>query len=117
MVFPKGNRREDSFSIFLESLDAAKQEKNSNWHTCIYFGLALQNVKDETIFKSLNAQHRFTPGETDWGFNHLCKLQTLHKAGSEGLTAPLIEDNRVRVLTYMKIINDETGVLWHSFVE
>ncbi|KAJ3194436.1 hypothetical protein HK101_002705 [Irineochytrium annulatum] len=114
LLFPQGNQQSDTLSVFLDSVDAAKTPKNSNWHICVQFALALANHEDETIFKSSTAQHRYNPNETDWGFNHLVKMNQLFTP-IENNARPLIENDQVVVIVYMKIMKDVTGVLWHNF--
>ncbi|KAJ1554471.1 hypothetical protein HK096_003399, partial [Nowakowskiella sp. JEL0078] len=115
LLFPNGNRT-DSLSIFLNSIDSTKEEKTSRWHLCVQFALAIQNQDDETIFKSNVAQHRYTPSEQDWGFNHLIKLNFL-SVPIENFQKPLIENDKTNILVFMRIVKDETGVLWHNFVD
>ncbi|KAJ3210298.1 hypothetical protein HDU67_005417 [Dinochytrium kinnereticum] len=115
LLFPNGNQQSDTVSIFLDSIDAATIPKNSNWHICTQFALALTNVEDDSVFKSSTAQHRYNPNETDWGFNHLVKINQLFTP-VEGNKRPLIENDQAVITVYMKIIKDVTGVLWHSFV-
>ncbi|KAJ3105715.1 hypothetical protein HDU97_007692 [Phlyctochytrium planicorne] len=115
LLFPTGNQNVDTMSIFLDSVDAASIPKTSNWHICVQFALALTNYEDENVFKASNAQHRFNPNETDWGFNHLVKLNQVF-VPVEGNARPFIENDQAVITVYMKIIRDVTGVLWHNFI-
>ncbi|KAI8854157.1 cysteine proteinase [Chytridium lagenaria] len=115
LLFPNGNQQGDTISIFLDSIDAGNVPKNTNWHVCAHFALALVNVEDENVLKFSSAQHRYNPNETDWGFNHLVKLNQLFTP-IEGNTRPLIENDQAVIKVYIKIMKDVTGVLWHNFV-
>ncbi|KAJ3098511.1 hypothetical protein HDU97_003967 [Phlyctochytrium planicorne] len=115
LLFPTGNQNTDTMSIFLDSIDAATVPKNSNWHICVQFALALTNFEDDSVFKSSTAQHRYNPNETDWGFNHLVKLNQIF-VPVEGNPRPFIERDQVVITVYMKIIKDVTGVLWHNYI-
>ncbi|KAJ3129556.1 hypothetical protein HK098_001032 [Nowakowskiella sp. JEL0407] len=113
LLFPNGNRT-DSLSVFLNSVDASKAEKESRWHICVNFGLGICNPEDDKIHKTSTAQHRYTTVEQDWGFNHLIKLGML-TTPVDGFSRPLIEDDKTTIVAYVKIIKDESGVLWHNF--
>ncbi|KAJ3117728.1 hypothetical protein HDU96_005858 [Phlyctochytrium bullatum] len=126
LLFPTGNQQQDTMSVFLDSIDAATAPKNSNWHICVQFALAIQNYEDKTIYKASSteclpkkttpaAQHRYNPNETDWGFNHLVKLSQLFTP-IENFSRALIENDQTVITVYMKIIKDVTGVLWHNFI-
>ncbi|KAJ3261949.1 hypothetical protein HDU77_000537 [Chytriomyces hyalinus] len=113
LLFPNGNNN-DHLSVFLDCRDAGKQPKDSTWHICLQFGIAAVNPVDESIFKHNIAQHRYNPNEEDWGFNHLCKLTHLYTA-CDGLAKPLVENNQLDIIIYMRAIKDESGILWHNF--
>ncbi|KAI8611746.1 cysteine proteinase [Chytriomyces sp. MP71] len=115
LLFPNGNNS-DSLAVFLDSIDAAAQPKDSIWHVCLQFAIAAVNPSDETVFKHNAANHRYNPTEVDWGFNHLCKLKCLHEA-VDGLSKPLVhEENHLTIQVFMRAIKDETGILWHNFM-
>ncbi|KAI8808839.1 hypothetical protein BJ742DRAFT_806590 [Cladochytrium replicatum] len=115
LLFPKGNRT-DTLSVFLNSVDAGKVDKASNWHVCVNFALSISNPEDPKVAKTNTAQHRYNPSEQDWGFNHLIKLSQL-TVPTDTFTRPLIENDATVITAYMRIIRDETGVLWHNFVD
>ncbi|KAJ3333525.1 hypothetical protein HDU76_007055 [Blyttiomyces sp. JEL0837] len=114
LIFPNGNQQNDTLSVFLDSVEAATIPKNSNWHICVHFALAITNPNNDTIFKASTAQHRYNPNEADWGFNHLVKLSQLFTP-VEPFTRPFIENDQTVIVVHMKIIKDVTGVLWHTF--
>jgi ubiquitin carboxyl-terminal hydrolase 7 len=52
--------------------------------------------------------------ECDWGFNKTVEIRRLSVVG-EGKTRPLLENNTLMIKAYLRIMEDPTGVLWHSF--
>ncbi|KAJ3031740.1 UNVERIFIED_CONTAM: hypothetical protein HDU68_000675 [Siphonaria sp. JEL0065] len=116
LVFPNGNNGSDTLSVFLDSVTAAEQPKDSNWHVCLQFAIAVSNPDDETVFKHMTANHRYNPAELDWGFNQLVKLNALTAPGDGTAKPLLVDDERITISVFMKAIRDETGILWHNFV-
>ncbi|KAJ3378421.1 hypothetical protein HDU84_007571 [Entophlyctis sp. JEL0112] len=115
LIFPNGNNS-DNLAVFLDSVDAAAQPKDSNWHVCISFAIAISNPDDPSVFKHLVANHRYNPYELDWGFNHLIKLSALSIPIPGNSKAFVEDENRTVISVFMKHVKDETGVLWHNFV-
>lgn len=126
LLFPEGNRT-DSISLYLEAAPADKEEKEKatengeqkdeeeeDWAVCAQFGLLMWNPEDPTIFHLSAAHHRFNQDEADWGFG---KFYDLKKAFSSHLDreSALIENNKVNITVFVRIIKDPTGVLWHNF--
>ncbi|KAJ3300789.1 hypothetical protein HK104_003759 [Borealophlyctis nickersoniae] len=112
MLFPSGNRSGDRISIFLESVEAGKEDKEkSKWHVCLQFAIIMSNPED---LKSFASSSEYTPHETDWGFNHFVAQRDLtHPSGDR---RPLVENDRTTFTVYMRKYKDPTGVLWHSFM-
>jgi hypothetical protein len=53
LIFPKGNRQQESLSVFLECLDAKVPEKlPERWHKCVHFALGIANSEDNAIQKN-----------------------------------------------------------------
>jgi ubiquitin carboxyl-terminal hydrolase 7 len=52
----------------------------------------------------------------DWGFNHHIKLAQLYAPG-DGNAKSFVDKDQVIFLAYMRIVKDETGVLWHNFID
>jgi hypothetical protein len=61
-----------------------------------------------------DAQHRFVPEEDDWGFARFSEHKELYQPHN-GYSRPLVEDDRVEVTAFVRVLKDPTGVLWHSF--
>ncbi|TPX31523.1 hypothetical protein SmJEL517_g05139 [Synchytrium microbalum] len=116
LLFPNGNRQTEQLSVFLESVDAPLQDKKSSWHMCVEFSLAVANLEDDTIYKHQSARMRFNPTETDWGFNQMVKFAQL-TIPIENFAKPILENDKMRIVVYMRVVEDPTGVLWHNFID
>lgn len=87
-----------------------------DWYCCVQFGLVLWNPKDPQIFSHHTAHHRFNKEEGDWGFTRFVEINKLFtpQYDSPG-DRPLVEDESALMTAYVRVVKDETGVLWHSF--
>lgn len=56
----------------------------------------------------LDAHHRFCGEEVDWGFTRYYPLKSLNS---------LLENNQINVSIFLRIVKDETGVLWHNLIK
>lgn len=59
-------------------------------------------------------QHRYNSREKDYGFSQFASIGTL--LGEEG-SEPFIKDDSLVIVTIVRLIKDQTGVLWHRFVK
>ncbi|ANB13370.1 Ubp15p [Sugiyamaella lignohabitans] len=91
-----------------------QDQEEEDWAVCAQFGLVMWNPEHPEVFHSMFAQHRFSPEEGDWGFTKFYELRRLLVAQDKN-THPLIENNKVNITAYVRIIKDPTGVLWHNF--
>ncbi|KNC97639.1 uncharacterized protein SPPG_07108 [Spizellomyces punctatus DAOM BR117] len=114
LLFPRGNRQTDAISVYVDSVDAHEQAPDSDWHRCAMFAIGVMNPRDESLLVQQAAQHRFNPEATDWGFNQLTKLTWMYR-GHESIGGPIIEKEEFIVIVWIRVIKDETGVLWHKF--
>jgi len=63
----------------------------------------------------IDANHRFTAGEADWGFTRFQELRKLDSPlDHRGI--PLIDNGRTVITAYVRVYHDPTGVLWHNFI-
>ncbi|KAJ3075107.1 hypothetical protein HDU98_009176 [Podochytrium sp. JEL0797] len=115
LLFPTGNEQSDTVSVFLDSVDAPLMPKDGQWHICVQFSLSIVNYKNDCVYRSSTAQHRFNPYEADWGFNHLVKLSQLF-APLDGTPHSLVEDDQALIVVHMRVMKDVTGYLWHNYV-
>lgn len=117
-LFPEGNNT-SSVSIYLacapKGQDPAEPEKDGpSWACCAQFGIAMWNPDVPSVMASSVAQHRFEAEESDWGFSQFREVRRLFMKQANSDHA-LIEDNKVTISVYVRIVKDPTGVLWHSF--
>ena len=71
--------------------------------------------KINTVILFSVAQHRFTQYASDWGFSKMIPLDQLKYESTHEL--PMLEDNCIRISAIVQLIKDETGVLWHNFIQ
>ncbi|KJR86641.1 ubiquitin carboxyl-terminal hydrolase 7 [Sporothrix schenckii 1099-18] len=113
LLFPHGNNV-DYVSVYLEH-GFEPSEIPDDWVCCVQFALVCWNPNDPTIYSTHTAHHRFTKDEGDWGFTRFVELRKmLHKW--EDRQRPMIENESVNITAYVRVVEDETGALWHSFV-
>ncbi|ODV96109.1 hypothetical protein PACTADRAFT_49515 [Pachysolen tannophilus NRRL Y-2460] len=97
--------------------DEDKKEviNDPDWHVCAQFVIDIWNPKYPDVHKQNVSHHRFSAEETDWGFSNFVELRNLHSPGKYN-KHPFLEDNKVNLTAYVRIIKDHTGVLWHNFI-
>lgn len=116
LLFPNGNNGTgEMVSVYLESVEACEAPKGSSWHKCAQLAISMAHYEDNTVFKYMYAQHRYTPISTDWGFGTFCKPSSLQYPFDE-MTRAIVEGDKLRILAQLRVLHDETGVLWHDFV-
>ncbi|KAK9465799.1 hypothetical protein V1512DRAFT_265394 [Lipomyces arxii] len=115
LLFPAGNQV-DCVSLYLECspIEKVPEGETPDWAVCAQFGLVLSNYRDPLIYTEHHASHRFTPDEKDWGFTKFYELRRL-TTKHEDKDIPIVEDDKVNITAYVKIVKDPTGVLWHNF--
>lgn len=64
----------------------------------------------------LDAHHRFTAEEHDWGFTRFTEQRKLFQP-QPGHNRPTIEEDSAVISAYVRVLEDPTGVLWHNFVK
>lgn len=113
LLFPNGNNTDQS-SIYLEH-GYEPTEIPENWSCCVQFALVLWNPNDPSLYVHHTAHHRFTKEEGDWGFTRFVELRRMFNVPWEGSNRPLVEDDTANITAYVRLVEDETGVLWHNF--
>ncbi|CAK7566617.1 MAG: ubiquitin-specific protease ubp15 [Sporothrix epigloea] len=112
LLFPHGNNV-DYVSVYLEH-GFDPDEIPEDWSCCVQFSLVCWNPNDPSIMAHHTAHHRFTKEEGDWGFTRFAELRKmLHKW--EDRQRPMIENECVNITAYVRVVEDETGALWHTF--
>lgn len=80
------------------------------------FGLVLWNPEDPEVYQHHTAHHRFTKEEGDWGFTRFVELRKLRNVAFDERGRFLMSGSRrMNITTYVRLVKDETGVLWHNF--
>ncbi|KAK1760881.1 ubiquitin carboxyl-terminal hydrolase [Echria macrotheca] len=113
LLFPFGNNV-DQTSIYLEHGFEANNIPE-DWSCCVQFALVLWNPSDPAIFYQHSAHHRFTKDESDWGFTRFLEIRKMFNMPWEGFDRPLVENDTANITAYVRVVEDETGVLWHNF--
>ncbi|UPK93680.1 hypothetical protein LCI18_004615 [Fusarium solani-melongenae] len=114
LLFPHGNNI-DQCSIYLEHGFEADSVPE-NWSCCVQFALVLWNPNDPSLYVHHAAHHRFTKDEGDWGFTRFVEHRRMFNVPWEGGSRPLCENDTANITAYLRLVDDETGVLWHNFV-
>ncbi|EQK98584.1 Peptidase C19, ubiquitin carboxyl-terminal hydrolase 2 [Ophiocordyceps sinensis CO18] len=114
LLFPHGNNT-DQCSIYLEhGFDATAVP--DNWSCCVQFALVLWNPNDPSLYVHHAAHHRFTKEEGDWGFTRFVEHRRMFNVPWEHGSRPLCESDTANITAHLRFVEDETGVLWHNFV-
>ncbi|CAO0793297.1 unnamed protein product [Mucor circinelloides] len=117
LLFPKGNNQKKSVSVYLEVANPRERGIADGWHTCAQFALAISNPEDPSSYYSNTANHRFSSDEIDWGFTRFYDIEDLGQQSATGKGPFLINNNNETVISvFIRVVKDETGVLWHNFV-
>ncbi|KAK4159020.1 ubiquitin carboxyl-terminal hydrolase [Cladorrhinum sp. PSN259] len=114
LLFPHGNNVLDQCSIYLEH-GFEPNKVPENWSCCVQFSLVLYNRNDPSIFFHHTAHHRFTKEESDWGFTRFLEFRKMFNIAWEGSDRPLVENDSANISAFVRVVEDETGVLWHNF--
>ncbi|GAA5807685.1 hypothetical protein MFLAVUS_001059 [Mucor flavus] len=115
LLFPKGNNQKKSTSVYLEIANPKENGLPEGWHICAQFALAISNPEDPTSYYSNSANHRFSSDEIDWGFTRFYDVDDLSQVSATE-RGPFLVNNQTTISVFIRTIKDETGVLWHNFV-
>ncbi|KAF4635550.1 hypothetical protein G7Y89_g2550 [Cudoniella acicularis] len=113
LMFPYGNNV-DHASFYLEQ-GFPDGKPPDDFVCCVQFGLVLWNPDVPEIFTHHTAHHRFTKEEGDWGFTRFVELRKLWTTPWDTTGRYLVENDSANMTAYVRIVKDETGVLWHNF--
>ncbi|CAO3608807.1 unnamed protein product [Mucor hiemalis] len=113
LLFPKGNSQHEMISVYLEVvMDTKSEDYKKDWSVCGQFAVVISNPDNPKHFFANNAQHRFCGEEIDWGFTRYHDIKTLNS----GKEPYLNEKNEITISIFLRIVKDETGVLWHNLI-
>ncbi|RCH84208.1 hypothetical protein CU097_006643 [Rhizopus azygosporus] len=105
LLFPKGNGQHEMASIYLEVVQ--NQDQKKDWAICGQFAIVISDPSNPKHFFSNHAHHRFCNEEVDWGFTRYYPLKTLNS---------FLKNDQVTISIFLRIVKDETGVLWHNLI-
>ncbi|CAR27807.1 ZYRO0D07062p [Zygosaccharomyces rouxii] len=123
LLFPQGNHSK-SLAIYLEPHAEEKVNEETgeteyvdpDWYCCAQFTIVLSRPGDDNRLHVINSSHhRFNAIDTDWGFASFIDLNQL-KYPSKSKVSGLLNQGQLNVTTFVRILKDPTGVLWHNFV-
>lgn len=114
LMFPQGNNV-DFASFYLEHGYDAERKLPEDFVCCVQFGLVLWNRDAPWIFTHHTAHHRFTPEEGDWGFTRFVEQRKLWGVPWDESGRFMAEGEQAMMTAYVRVVKDETGVLWHNF--
>ncbi|KZW03193.1 cysteine proteinase [Exidia glandulosa HHB12029] len=115
LAYPGGVRgAPGNVSLFLvwNGLQARPQDKKT--YTCAQFAFCMCNPSDPTVFETQNAQHRFTHAQPQWGFARYVANDAL-RATTEQRSKPILENDTLDIIVFVRVLRDPTGVLMHDF--
>ncbi|KAG9236553.1 ubiquitin carboxyl-terminal hydrolase-like protein [Amylocarpus encephaloides] len=112
LMFPFGNNV-DHASFYLEQ-GYPEGKPPDDFVSCVQFGLVLWNPDAPEVFVHHTAHHRFTKEEGDWGFTRFVELRKLWNNPYEDTGRFLVENDHANITAYVRVVRDETGVLWHN---
>ncbi|KAI1342225.1 hypothetical protein F5Y15DRAFT_406316 [Xylariaceae sp. FL0016] len=114
LLFPFGNNIKGYSSIYLEHVFDETKSIPEDWSCCVQFSLVMYNTDNPTSKFHHTAHHRFTKEESDWGFTRFLEHNRMFQPTKQW-DRPLVENDRVTLTAYVRVLEDETGVLWHNF--
>ncbi|KAK4453191.1 ubiquitin carboxyl-terminal hydrolase [Podospora aff. communis PSN243] len=114
LLFPFGNNVEQC-SIYLEHGFGDASNVPEDWSCCVQFALVIWNPNDPRIYFHHSAHHRFTKEEADWGFTRYLEIRKMFNIPWATYDRPLVENDTANISAYVRVVEDETGVLWHNF--
>ena len=65
----------------------------------------------------LAASHRFSADEIDWGFTRFYETKFMNRTLLQTGKGPFIVNNQAVITVFVRIVKDETGVLWHNLTK
>lgn len=66
-------------------------------------------IKRAYLIIIIDANHRFCEEEIDWGFTRFYNIKAKD--------AFINKENRTCLSIFLRIVKDETGVLWHNLIK
>ncbi|KAJ5114954.1 hypothetical protein NUU61_000713 [Penicillium alfredii] len=87
-----------------------EDQQPENWAAPVEFALVLWSPGQLSQYTSRVAKHCFNADEGDWGFTRFCNPES-----QQSSTASKEIQGEIAITAYVRVIEDPTGVLWHTF--
>ena len=113
-MFPQGNNVEFA-SFYLEHGYDNERPIPDDFACCVQFALVLWNPDAPNVYTQHTAHHRFTAEEGDWGFTRFIEQRKLWSTPWNDTGRFMAENEQANLTAYVRVVKDETGVLWHNF--
>ncbi|WBW75563.1 ubiquitin C-terminal hydrolase Ubp5 [Schizosaccharomyces osmophilus] len=115
VYFPQGIVPSSGYaSLFLEYIPSREEKESQDYGVCCQFAFIISNVKKPSLRVASSAHCRYSPEIQDWGFTQFSETKRLLSRNSP-VVPPIVEDGALRINAFIRILDDPTGVLWHSF--
>ncbi|EPY51310.1 ubiquitin carboxy terminal hydrolase Ubp22 [Schizosaccharomyces cryophilus OY26] len=115
VYFPQGISQSSGYtSLFLEYIPFKEEKEKQDYGVCCQFALIISNLNNPSLRVASAAHCRYSPEIADWGFTQFTETKRLLSRESP-VAPPIVEDGALRINAYVRILDDPTGVLWHSF--
>lgn len=125
LLFPNGNRNK-GIALYIEphplgnstadTEEEKENEVNKDWYCCAQFSLVLSRPDNDIETNVSNkSHHRFDAADSDWGFSNFIDVNHLRYA-TKNRREPILNEGRLNLTAYVRILKDPTGVLWHNFM-
>lgn len=114
LVYPRGNEPHEGQALSLYvAIDGAEE---ADWAVCAQLLISIENPTNPAVCIAKHTQHRFNASESDWGFSVFCALKALTAGDASTGNMPLLSDDSLVITVRLRVIKDDTGVLWHNFI-
>ncbi|KAF0468381.1 putative ubiquitin-specific processing protease 21 [Gigaspora margarita] len=107
LFYPFGTTNLSKVSIYLKLINPPEA------YSCAQFAFILWNSEEPTQYIKRYSYYRFTAKQSNWGFAYFCDQYELF-IPTYSRTRPLIENNSCNITTFVRILEDPTGILWFN---
>lgn len=108
------------YSLFLTPVQLkGSKPRPADWALCVQFGLMIWNPEHPNVRYFNQSSHRFNGEVPDWGFSNFINCDRVTTKVAPSPTNPhghgyLTKLHSTRITCFVKVVDDVTGVLWHS---
>lgn len=116
-LYPKGNNHDKTIAIYLSPEPIDKNDKD--WSVCAHFCIFFSRPGQDNVNIGKVSYFRFSSHDLDWGFSdmmNIVKFKTKYNNLKDTVATGLLVDNeKINISCYIRVIKDVTGVTWHNF--